>query len=164
MEAVRDWLIARTAALSGLDPLAIDGHEPFTSYGLDSLMMTALADELSEAAGRPVSPVLFWAHPSPITLARRLTGAVSTPLVQRETPDQNHSIAIVGLSCRFPGAPDPMAFWRLLSSGVDALTEPPDGRWRDGSSTGSTSSTRSSSVYPPGRLRTSTPSNGSCSN
>ncbi len=132
MEAVRDWLIARTAALSGLDPLAIDGREPFTSYGLDSLMLTVLADELSEAGGHPVSPVLFWAHPSPITLARRLTGAASTSPVQRETPDQQLSIAIVGLSCRFPGAPDPMAFWRLLSSGADALTEPPDGRWRDG--------------------------------
>ncbi|MGW4324941.1 acyltransferase domain-containing protein [Nocardia sp. NPDC004573] len=129
MESVRDWLIARTAALGGLDPGAIDGHEPFTSYGLDSLMLTALADELSEAGGHPVSPVLFWAHRSPITLARRLTGAGSTPPVQRETPGRDQSIAIVGLSCRFPGAPDATAFWRLLSSGADALTEPPDGRW-----------------------------------
>src|SRR5688500_14147162 len=93
METVRDWLIARTAALSGLDPLAVDGREPFTSYGLDSLMLTALADELSEAGGRPVSPVLFWAHPSPITLARRLTGAGATPPVQRETPGQERPIA-----------------------------------------------------------------------
>ncbi len=129
MESVRDWLIARTAALSGLDPGAIDGREPFTSYGLDSLMLTTLADELSEAGGHPVSPVLFWAHRSPITLARRLTGAGSTPPVQRETPAQGQPIAIVGLSCRFPGAPDATAFWRLLSSGADALTQPPDGRW-----------------------------------
>ncbi|WP_280240811.1 hypothetical protein, partial [Nocardia abscessus] len=44
-----------------------------------------------------------------ITLARRLTGAGSTPPVQRETPGQDQSIAIVGLSCRFPGAPLPPA-------------------------------------------------------
>ncbi|MFE7135197.1 polyketide synthase, partial [Streptomyces sp. NPDC057638] len=37
-------------------------------------------------------------------------------------------IAIVGLSCRFPGAPDPDAYWRLLSEGVSAVTEVPEGR------------------------------------
>ncbi|WP_327117816.1 acyltransferase domain-containing protein [Nocardia sp. NBC_01730] len=129
MEAVRDWLIARTAALSGLDPAAIDGREPFTRYGLDSLALTALADELSEVGGHPVSPVLLWAHPTPVALAGRLTGAGSTPSAQHESPGQEQPIAIVGLSCRFPGAPDATAFWRLLSSGADALTEPPDGRW-----------------------------------
>jgi len=32
-------------------------------------------------------------------------------------------VAIVGMACRFPGAPDVDAFWRLLLSGRDALTE-----------------------------------------
>jgi acyl transferase domain-containing protein/acyl-CoA synthetase (AMP-forming)/AMP-acid ligase II/thioesterase domain-containing protein len=32
------------------------------------------------------------------------------------------AIAIVGMSCRFPGAPDVESFWRLLISGQDALT------------------------------------------
>jgi acyl transferase domain-containing protein/acyl carrier protein len=43
--------------------------------------------------------------------------------------DQSEAIAIVGLSCRFPGSRDPEAFWRLLSEGVDAVTEVPDERW-----------------------------------
>ena len=30
-------------------------------------------------------------------------------------------IAIVGMACRFPGAPDLDAFWRNLRDGVDAL-------------------------------------------
>ncbi|AKT41309.1 type I polyketide synthase [Chondromyces crocatus] len=39
-------------------------------------------------------------------------------------------IAIVGMACRFPGgAIDPGAFWRLLSEGVDAVTEVPPDRW-----------------------------------
>ena len=33
------------------------------------------------------------------------------------------SIAIVGASCRFPGAADLEAFWRLLASGTDAISE-----------------------------------------
>ena len=36
---------------------------------------------------------------------------------------RNAPIAIVGLSCRFPHAPDAESFWRLLTSGADALTE-----------------------------------------
>jgi acyl transferase domain-containing protein len=43
--------------------------------------------------------------------------------------DRNESIAIVGLSCRFPGSRDPAAFWRVLSEGVDTVKEVPDGRW-----------------------------------
>ena len=43
--------------------------------------------------------------------------------------DRCEPIAIVGLSCRFPGAPDPDAFWRLLSDGVDSVREVPEDRW-----------------------------------
>jgi len=38
-------------------------------------------------------------------------------------------IAIVGLSCRFPGSESPAAFWRLLSSGTNAVKEAPRDRW-----------------------------------
>ncbi len=30
-------------------------------------------------------------------------------------------IAIIGMGCRFPGAADPAAFWRLMENGVDAV-------------------------------------------
>ncbi len=42
---------------------------------------------------------------------------------------RSEPIAIVGLSCRFPGSRDPEAFWDLLSEGIDAVTEVPHGRW-----------------------------------
>jgi myxalamid-type polyketide synthase MxaB len=38
-------------------------------------------------------------------------------------------IAVIGMGCRFPGAPDPAAFWELLAGGVDAITEVPKDRW-----------------------------------
>ena len=42
-------------------------------------------------------------------------------------------IAVVGLACRFPGAPDAAAFATLLSEGRDAVDAPPPGRpERDG--------------------------------
>ncbi|HTY28493.1 MAG TPA: beta-ketoacyl synthase N-terminal-like domain-containing protein, partial [Mycobacterium sp.] len=38
-------------------------------------------------------------------------------------------IAVVGIDCRFPGAPDRDAFWRLLMSGVVTDTEVSPHRW-----------------------------------
>ncbi|HRJ76204.1 MAG TPA: polyketide synthase, partial [Anaerolineales bacterium] len=35
----------------------------------------------------------------------------------------------MGLSCRFPQANNPQAFWELLRKGVDAITEVPSERW-----------------------------------
>ncbi len=40
-------------------------------------------------------------------------------------------IAVIGLSCRLPQAPDPASFWRLLRTGTDAITTVPEGRWGD---------------------------------
>ncbi|MFE3022063.1 type I polyketide synthase, partial [Streptomyces sp. NPDC059256] len=41
----------------------------------------------------------------------------------------NDPIAIVGLSCRLPQAPNPDAFWRLLRDGRSGVVETPDDRW-----------------------------------
>src|SRR5205085_2451281 len=38
-------------------------------------------------------------------------------------------IAIIGMSCRFPGANHPEALWQLLRAGGDAITEVPPDRW-----------------------------------
>jgi acyl transferase domain-containing protein len=38
-------------------------------------------------------------------------------------------IAVVGMACRFPGAPDLDSFWRLLDEGIDAIGDVPPDRW-----------------------------------
>lgn len=43
--------------------------------------------------------------------------------------ERGEAIAVVGLACRYPGAPDAEAFWRLLDEGRDATREVPPGRW-----------------------------------
>jgi acyl transferase domain-containing protein/SAM-dependent methyltransferase/acyl carrier protein len=55
---------------------------------------------------------------------RRLRGRLQALEQARTEP-----IAIVGMACRFPGAGDPAAFWRLLRDGVDAIREVPSERW-----------------------------------
>ncbi len=45
-------------------------------------------------------------------------------------PDEPEPLAIVGMSCRFPGgANSPEVFWQLLKNGVDAVAEVPRERW-----------------------------------
>ncbi|WP_344123649.1 type I polyketide synthase, partial [Streptomyces blastmyceticus] len=43
--------------------------------------------------------------------------------------DQDEPIAVVGVSCRLPGAADPAAFWELLRDGRDAIGELAAARW-----------------------------------
>ncbi|MGI8509199.1 MAG: SDR family NAD(P)-dependent oxidoreductase [Gemmatimonadaceae bacterium] len=38
-------------------------------------------------------------------------------------------IAIIGLGCRFPKAPNVAAYWRMMLDGVDGITEVPASRW-----------------------------------
>ena len=45
------------------------------------------------------------------------------------TTRTDEPIAIVAVACRFPGAPNPEAFWEVLSGGVDAIREIPDDRF-----------------------------------
>ncbi|MDE0373184.1 MAG: polyketide synthase [Rhodospirillales bacterium] len=58
--------------------------------------------------------------------ARQRRSAASP--IERHPPEHGFSedsepIAIVGMACRFPGADDLSAFWRLLDDGVNAVTE-----------------------------------------
>ncbi len=58
-------------------------------------------------------------------LAAQLQTRVDVMESQRVEP-----IAIIGMSCRFPGgANSPESFWELLKNGVDAITEVPHDRW-----------------------------------
>ncbi|MCF1597400.1 type I polyketide synthase, partial [Streptomyces muensis] len=45
------------------------------------------------------------------------------------SPERDEPIAVVGLSCRFPGAASTEAFWELLRSGTSAITDVPEGRF-----------------------------------
>ncbi|EDY49125.1 fatty-acid synthase (plasmid) [Streptomyces clavuligerus] len=50
------------------------------------------------------------------------------------TEPADEPIAVIGLSCRFPGARDTDAFWRLLSTGTDAVDQGPVERTGGGAS------------------------------
>src|SRR5687768_14829531 len=41
----------------------------------------------------------------------------------------SEDIAVVGLGCLFPGAPDVATFWRNIVGKIDAITDPPIEAW-----------------------------------
>ncbi len=129
---IGEWLTMRVAQLCGVAPEGIDVDEPFSRYGLCSLDAMRLGAELSQRCGRNLAPTVFWEHPNIAALCAWLsnasgTGRSSMPAATAAAAAE--PIAIVGMACRFPGAPSPDAFWELLRNGADAVRETPSDRW-----------------------------------
>jgi len=136
--AIENWLILQIARRSGVDAATIDTRRPFVDYGLDSVQAVSLAGDLEVWLNRSLSPTLAWDYPSINELAAYLAEGASIRQssyaneVATEESNQGFgkdAVAIVGLSCRFPGANSPEAFWQLLQDGVDAISEVPANRW-----------------------------------
>src|SRR5918997_4048472 len=60
-------------------------------------------------------------------------GAATMPMRNAESaagaPRRVRDIAIVGMACVMPGAPDVETFWGNILDGVDSVTEVPESRW-----------------------------------
>ncbi|UGQ12399.1 SDR family NAD(P)-dependent oxidoreductase [Yinghuangia sp. ASG 101] len=71
--------------------------------------------------------------PGPATSSAERTPATTAVPEHDGEPDPGRdAVAVIGLACRLPQAPDPAAFWRLLRDGTDAITAtPPDRRDAD---------------------------------
>jgi acyl transferase domain-containing protein/NADPH:quinone reductase-like Zn-dependent oxidoreductase/NADP-dependent 3-hydroxy acid dehydrogenase YdfG/acyl carrier protein/surfactin synthase thioesterase subunit len=130
-EALCGLIRGYVAERVGIAVDAVDPEERFRRIGLDSLGATEMIAKLGARLERSLAPTLAWHHPTPRALAMYLAGEASEPsdmVVPRRT-EGREPIAVVGLSCRFPGAPNAEAYWRLLRDGVDAISEVPPERW-----------------------------------
>ncbi|HAX70809.1 MAG TPA: hypothetical protein DCY14_14450 [Anaerolineae bacterium] len=134
---IQSWLITRIASMLEMDATSIDPRQPFTYYGLGSVQAVSLTGDLEIFLDKKLSPTLAWDYPTIELLAKHLSNG-STPTKQKTAkpePAQPASrfvkepIAIIGLSCRFPGARNPEEFWTLLKKGIDAISEVSADRW-----------------------------------
>lgn len=128
-EIIENWLVTNIAQRLGLSPTEIEITEPFASYGLDSVQAVRITAELEDWLKVKLSPTLAYDHPTVESLAKYLaSGTVETTLATSKPLKTSSSVAIIGMSCRLPGANSPDEFWQLLRQGKDQITQV-NARW-----------------------------------
>ncbi len=122
---------------------------PLIELGLDSLMAVEFGTQLQMMLGDQfvVAPTMLFDHPTVDAISDHVLELVGGADAQTDGPDQiageskgqssetstvlraREDIAIIGMSCQFPGADNVEAFWENLLNGVDSVGEIPAGRW-----------------------------------
>ncbi|KUJ64166.1 hypothetical protein ACZ90_60575 [Streptomyces albus subsp. albus] len=126
------------AALRENAPDLLDPHRPFQDLGFDSIAAVDLHRRLTAATGLRLPVTLAFDHPTPARLARHVLtelGFADAPAATEPTASapfaDGEPIAIVGMSCRFPGdVQSPEELWEIVSTGRDVISEfPTDRGW-----------------------------------
>jgi acyl transferase domain-containing protein/SAM-dependent methyltransferase/acyl carrier protein/NADP-dependent 3-hydroxy acid dehydrogenase YdfG len=133
VSALREWLVRELAQVVDINQEAIATNEPFSHFGLDSAKAARLLSRLGEFLDRELPVTLVWKYPTIDALANYLCGKPDSASESSSQFSQiatwGQPIAVIGIACRFPGAPDPASFWDLLQSGRSAFREITPDRW-----------------------------------
>ncbi|MEU1290510.1 type I polyketide synthase, partial [Kitasatospora sp. NPDC005856] len=138
---VTELLATEVAAVLGhTGAAAVEPGRAFKDLGFDSLLAVRLRNRLQEVTGLRLPATLVFDHPTPAVLAEFVRGqllglhpagpaAAAKPAATAVALDE--PIAIVGMSCRYPGGvTDPDRLWELLAAGGDGISSfPTDRGW-----------------------------------
>ncbi|OBH06746.1 type I polyketide synthase [Mycobacterium sp. E1747] len=122
--------------LGNVSPEAIAPDKAFQDLGFDSLTAVEMRNRIKTVTGLALSPTLIFDYPTPNALASYIrTELAGVPQAITHTPavraTGDDPIAIVGMSCRFPGGVNgPDDLWEMLIEGRDLVSEfPRDRGW-----------------------------------
>ncbi|MEU9609914.1 beta-ketoacyl synthase N-terminal-like domain-containing protein, partial [Streptomyces sp. NPDC048057] len=132
-------LVRTTVAtvLGHADAHSVSEERAFTALGFDSLAAVDLRNRLSAKTGLRLPTTLVFDHPTPRALAARLMTELPGSVTEspkgpvRRTVHDDDQVAIIAMSCRFPGrVASPEDLWRLVAEGTDAVSGfPTDRGW-----------------------------------
>ena len=91
-------------------------------YPTISDLASHLLDVLGESAADPEPAAAIEPAPPPAPTSVPEPGPAPTSAPPPPVPQEDDGIAVIGMACRFPGAPDLQAFWSQLEAGHDAVT------------------------------------------
>lgn len=132
---LREMLLQSLADVLGSGaPVVIDEQRGFSDMGLDSLAALDLRRRLQNDLKIDLPVTLAFDYPNVSDLLEYLDDRLADSIQPEEVKDNEvtapeRSVAIIGMSCRFPGANTPDRFWHLLRAGHDAVAEIPQSRW-----------------------------------
>jgi acyl transferase domain-containing protein/NADPH:quinone reductase-like Zn-dependent oxidoreductase/acyl carrier protein len=136
---VLELVRAHAAGVLGYaSPEAIEPTRVFKDLGFDSLAAVELRNRLTADTGLRLPVSMVFDHPTPAALAvflldqalgRRQDMRARTAVSRAPVEEP---VAIVGMACRYPGGVrSPEELWKLVASGVDAVSGLPDDRGWD---------------------------------
>jgi len=115
------------AEVLGLDEVGVQDN--FFDLGGHSLLLVKVQSRLTEVLGREVPVVELFRSPTVASLAAALGGGRERRELGRERAASRRqargrgtAIAIVGRTCRFPGASNVEEFWQNLAAGVESVS------------------------------------------
>jgi 3-oxoacyl-(acyl-carrier-protein) synthase/aryl carrier-like protein len=151
--AIVGWLRSTVSTALRIDESKLDDDTQLQDYGVDSIFMLQLLKPVSQLTGSAVDPSILFEYPTIRSFAGWLASTypdafastVGDQPVQpapvdtdagtpQPLPQENSStladrpaedIAVVGMACRFPGARNLDAYWRLLAEGRSAIGRVP---------------------------------------
>ncbi|MFE7267849.1 type I polyketide synthase, partial [Streptomyces sp. NPDC057592] len=139
--AVLDLVRGETATVLGhTDADKVPSDRSFQDLGFNSMSAVDLRNNLGVVTGMTLPTTLVFDYPTPAALAAHLLAELSgsddtatrpTGIPADDGTGADDPIAIVGMSCRFPGGVDsPEHLWRMLAEGADGITTfPADRGW-----------------------------------